>query len=132
LYFLDEKVDYVVYEVGLGGRLDATNVIMPLVSGITNVDFDHMNILGDTLEEIAFEKAGIVKEGIPLITTARKPEVLNVLKDISKKRGAPITILKPLEYQTNHKSFTLFYKEPIEMKNQGIYQKDNANLAIHI
>lgn len=132
LYFLDEKVEYVVYEVGLGGRLDATNVITPLVSAITNVDFDHMNILGDTLEKIAYEKAGIIKKDIPIITTARKPEVLNVLKDISKKRGAPVTTLKPLKYQTNHKSFTLYYKEPIEMKNQGIYQKDNANLAIHI
>ena len=132
LYFIDEKVDYVVYEVGLGGRLDATNVITPLVCGITNVDFDHMNILGDTLPEIAFEKAGIIKPNIPVFTTETKQEVLDVFENISKERHAPFK--KVISYETilNDKSFTLLYKEPIEMRNQGIYQKDNASLAISI
>lgn len=132
LYFIDNDVDYVVYEVGLGGRLDATNVITPLVTAITNVSFDHMNILGNTLEAIAFEKAGIVKEGIPLITTETKDVVLNVFKDVSEKHNATLTVLDPPVVKMHHKSFTLSYKEDIVLNNQGMYQKDNANLAIHI
>src|SRR5688500_5676786 len=65
-YFAQEKVDVAVIEVGLGGRLDSTNIITPLASVITNISFDHKDILGDTLEKIAFEKAGIIKPGIPV------------------------------------------------------------------
>lgn len=132
LYFIDEKVDYIIYEVGLGGRLDATNVIVPLVSGITNVDFDHMNILGNTLSEIAFEKAGIIKEGVPVITTEVKEEVLNVFKDIADQKHATLTILDSPEIEMGNKSFVLKMEEDILMENQGIYQKDNANLAIQL
>ena len=132
LYFMDQKVDYVVYEVGLGGRLDATNVITPLVSANTNVDFDHMNILGNSLEEIAFEKAGIIKEGVPFLTTSTNEVVLDVFKKITKQKQAPFKIVEPLEIQKNKHSFTLFAQEPIELVKQGIYQKDNANLAMAI
>lgn len=132
LYFIDEQVDYVVYEVGLGGRLDATNVITPLVSGITNVDYDHMNILGDTLEAIAFEKAGIIKKGVPIITTENKAEVLKVFKDISCQKQAPFIILDSPQVTLKNKAFTLNLGRGIEMKNQALYQKDNANLAIQL
>src|SRR5690606_19842495 len=67
-YFSDQKVDVAIIEVGLGGRLDSTNIITPLVSVITNIGWDHMNLLGNTIEEIALEKAGIIKEGIPIDT----------------------------------------------------------------
>lgn len=132
LYFIEEKVDYVVYEVGLGGRLDATNVIKPLITAITNVDYDHMNILGNTLEEIAFEKAGIIKQGVPLLTTEIKPEVLKVFKNQTCARNAPYKVLDAPKITLGNKAFTLHYKEDINLENQGIYQRDNANLAINI
>ena len=70
-YFADEGVDFAVIEVGLGGRLDSTNIITPLVSVITNISFDHMALLGDTLEKIAGEKAGIIKPGVPAVVGTR-------------------------------------------------------------
>lgn len=85
-YFAKMKVDYAVIEVGLGGRLDATNVITPLVSVITNVDLEHTEILGRSLAKIAAEKAGIVKLGIPVVTAEEKSEPLKVIKDVCKKK----------------------------------------------
>ncbi|MBI5699494.1 bifunctional folylpolyglutamate synthase/dihydrofolate synthase [Candidatus Saganbacteria bacterium] len=91
-YFAEQKVDMAVLEVGMGGRLDATNVITPLVSVITNVDYDHMEYLGDTLEKIAFEKAGIVKPKVPLVTAENKPEVLNVIRKTCEQKVAKLFI----------------------------------------
>ena len=79
-YFAEEKVDVAVIEVGLGGRLDSTNVIRPLVSLITNIGFDHVDLLGDTLEKIAGEKAGIIKKGIPIVVSERQNSIENVFK----------------------------------------------------
>lgn len=70
VYFAEQKVDYVVYETGMGGRLDATNIITPVVSVITSIGMDHMQYLGDTIEKIAFEKAGIIKPGVPVVHNA--------------------------------------------------------------
>lgn len=81
LYFAEEKVDLAVIEVGLGGRLDATNVIVPEVSVITSISFDHMNILGNTLYEIAGEKAGIIKENVPVVIYPQEEEALKAIKD---------------------------------------------------
>lgn len=81
LYFYEKKVDYVVYEVGLGGRYDATNLILPIVGGITNISYDHMNVLGDTLEKIGYEKIGIAKPHVPIFTTETNPSVLKVFQD---------------------------------------------------
>lgn len=89
-YFAREKVDVAVIEVGLGGRLDATNIITPLVSVITSLSYDHMNLLGDTLAEIAGEKAGIIKPGVPVVTAPQKPEALEVLERIAAERQAPL------------------------------------------
>lgn len=81
LYFAQVGVDYLVLEVGLGGRLDATNVVeAPLVSVVTNVSLEHVDILGDTVSKIAFEKAGIIKKGVPVLTASCDPEVLEVLR----------------------------------------------------
>lgn len=80
-YFSYEKVDVAVIEVGLGGRLDSTNVITPVVSVITNIGWDHTDLLGDTLEKIAWEKAGIIKSGIPVVISERQPEVEHVFEE---------------------------------------------------
>jgi len=88
-YFAQQKIDVAVIEVGLGGRFDSTNIITPELSVITNIGWDHMNILGDSLEKIAFEKAGIIKEGIPVVIGETLPEIRSVFeKEASEKRSA--------------------------------------------
>lgn len=131
LYFLDKKVDYVVYEVGLGGRLDATNVITPLVSLITNVDYDHMSILGNHLFEIAREKAGIIKENVPLITTESKAECLDVFVSICQQRHSELKIIAAPAYVVCDNTYE-FKVNGIDLKlrNQGVYQINNAALAL--
>ena len=89
-YFAKEQVDIAVIEVGLGGRLDSTNVITPVVSLITNIGFDHMDMLGDTLEKIAFEKAGIIKEGVPVVIGESQNETTTVFKQVAKERNSPL------------------------------------------
>jgi dihydrofolate synthase/folylpolyglutamate synthase len=88
-YFAESKVDIAVMEVGLGGRLDSTNVIQPLVAVITNIGLENMDILGDTREKIALEKAGIIKPHCPLITAA-DPAVYDIFHDVCRKRNSPI------------------------------------------
>ncbi|HVS93415.1 MAG TPA: folylpolyglutamate synthase/dihydrofolate synthase family protein [Mucilaginibacter sp.] len=89
--FAKEKVDIAVIEVGLGGRLDSTNVITPLFSVITNIGWDHMNMLGDTLQLIAGEKAGIIKPGIPVIVGEYQPEVADVFREKARKEKSAIS-----------------------------------------
>lgn len=90
-YFANQEVDVAVIEVGLGGRLDSTNVITPLVSVITNISFDHMNLLGDTLAKIGTEKAGIIKERIPVVVSQYQPEVAPIFNEKAKQLKAPIS-----------------------------------------
>jgi dihydrofolate synthase/folylpolyglutamate synthase len=87
-HFADKKVDFAVVEVGLGGRLDATNVIVPLVSVITNIGLEHTEVLGDTLEKIAAEKAGIIKDNGIVVTAAQNSEVLKVFETKAKEKNA--------------------------------------------
>ena len=89
-YFSDHKVDIAIIEVGLGGRLDSTNIIRPEISVITNISFDHMGFLGDTLEKIAFEKAGIIKRNVPVIIGEALPETRNVFEMKAIEEDAPI------------------------------------------
>ncbi len=91
-YFAEQKVDIAVIEVGLGGRLDSSNIITPELSVITNIGWDHMNLLGETLEKIAFEKAGIIKKGIPVVAGEVLPETLPVFEDISKEKRSALSI----------------------------------------
>lgn len=91
-YFAKQKIDIAIIEVGLGGRLDSTNVITPELSIITNIGWDHMNMLGDTLEKIAFEKAGIIKENIPVVVGEVLPETLPVFERIAKENNSPLSI----------------------------------------
>lgn len=90
-YFAREKVDIAVIEVGMGGRLDSTNVITPLLSVITNIGLDHTQFLGNTLEKIAFEKAGIIKPGVPVVIGETQPETKPVFERVAAERHAPIT-----------------------------------------
>lgn len=89
-WFRSRQCDLVVWETGMGGRLDATNLVVPAVSIITNVGWDHMAWLGNTLGEIAREKAGIIKPGIPVVTAADHPEALAVLRSVAQAQGAPL------------------------------------------
>lgn len=89
-YFAQQQVDIAVIEVGLGGRLDSTNVITPVVSLITNIGYDHTDMLGETLEQIAFEKAGIIKPGIPVVISERQDETTPVFFGKSKESSAPL------------------------------------------
>lgn len=118
LYFKQEKVEIVVLEVGMGGRLDATNVIIPLVAVITTISKEHTQYLGDTIEKIAFEKAGIIKsnfKGNCYVVVGESNAALNVIKKICKERNAKLAIAKPTALKTSLK---------------GEYQKINAGIAV--
>ncbi len=92
-HFARQKVDVAVVEVGLGGRLDATNVLTPLVSVITRLSFDHTDLLGNTLPQIAWEKGGIIKPGIPVVTAPQQPEAGQKLVEIAVERESPISVV---------------------------------------
>jgi dihydrofolate synthase/folylpolyglutamate synthase len=93
LHFDCRRVDVAVLEVGLGGRFDSTNVCNPLVSIITNVSFDHMAILGDTLLEIAYQKAGIIKRRVPVVTTAEHPQVRALIESVAAENSSPVSLV---------------------------------------
>lgn len=112
LYFAEKEVDIAVFETGLGGRLDATNICMPLLSVITSISLDHTQILGSTIEEIAYEKAGIMKEAVSVITGNSCPEKL--MKELAQKKGCPLH-----RVQNASSNF--------EEENQ-----DTARLALHV
>lgn len=99
-YFAEEKVDIAIIEVGLGGRLDSTNIITPILSVITNISFDHTDILGDTLPKIAHEKAGIIKQQVPVVISERNPETEHVFIDKAREENAPIHFASD-EYRVN-------------------------------
>jgi dihydrofolate synthase / folylpolyglutamate synthase len=94
-YFCDVNVDYAVVEVGLGGRLDSTNVIKPVLSVITSISLDHTGVLGNTLKEIAGEKAGIIKKGIPVVTYPQEKEAEQVIADVCRSMGCELVSVKP-------------------------------------
>ena len=128
-YFYQQKVEVAIIEVGLGGRLDSTNIIKPLVSAITNVQLDHQNILGDTIEEIAAEKAGIIKIGITIVSGDENEVVKNIIKTKAEKESAPFidatTVQTELKsdlagnYQRKNISVVLALIE--ELKNQNYH-----------
>jgi dihydrofolate synthase/folylpolyglutamate synthase len=94
-FFAEQKCDLVIWETGLGGRLDATNIVTPLASVITNIGLDHTQWLGDTLEKIAAEKAGIIKPGVPVVTAAAQPEVLVVIEQVARQNHSSVEIVNP-------------------------------------
>tara|TARA_Y100000022_G_C13241793_1_gene372770 strand:- start:455 stop:1657 length:1203 start_codon:yes stop_codon:yes gene_type:complete len=114
--FEKEKVDIAIIETGLGGRLDSTNIVNPLLSIITNIGYDHMNLLGDSLEEIAFEKAGIIKENTPVLIGKKQQEIDHVFKKQANKKNASLTYAKKFHNQ---------FSEEIP-----VYQNENINTVI--
>lgn len=120
-YFADEQVDVAVIEVGLGGRLDCTNIIKPDLSIITNISFDHTQFLGDTLEKIATEKAGIIKEGIPVIIGETTHETKPVFIGKAQEADAPIFFAE--EYESNT-------YPALECELKGLYQKKNTHTLL--
>ena len=113
-HFARERVDVAVVEVGLGGRLDATNVVQPRVTVISSLSYDHMNLLGNTLAEIAAEKGGIIKPGVPLISSPQRPEAQAVLEQIAAERGAPMQLVgrdwhfRPVAHSLDGQSFEVW------------------------
>ncbi|MFO7977456.1 MAG: folylpolyglutamate synthase/dihydrofolate synthase family protein [Bacteroidales bacterium] len=97
-YFADRQVDIAVVETGLGGRLDSTNIILPELSIITNIGLDHVNLLGDTLEKIAREKAGIIKEGVPVVIGRRQQQIHHVFEEMAAAKRSPVFVA-PDNYQ---------------------------------
>jgi dihydrofolate synthase / folylpolyglutamate synthase len=93
LFFARSQIDVVVLEVGLGGRFDATNVVTPIVSVITSLSMDHMNLLGNSIEQIAFEKAGIIKRHVPVVSAPQVPEALDVIRRVARMRGAELKVV---------------------------------------
>lgn len=135
LYFLQEEIDFAVVEVGLGGRLDATNVIkQPVCCVITSISMDHMQYLGDTLEKIAREKAGIIKDSVPVISCNTEPEVIQVLRSVSREKAAPLTLVdlsrSELLNSTPEGTSFRYLGETYEIKLLGGHQITNALLAI--
>jgi len=134
-YFVQQKVDVAVIEVGMGGRLDSTNVITPEVSVITNIGWDHKEFLGDTLELIAAEKAGIIKQGVPVVVSERQPHSEQVFREVAKQNQAPLFFASD-EYTAIREGeegsirFTLLKNGKQLLENlclplQGVYQQKN-------
>lgn len=133
LYFLDHGVDYAIFEVGLGGRLDASNLLYPQVQAITNVSLDHMHLLGDTLEAIANEKAAIFKENIPVFTCETKPEVLKVFDTWAKKQHTQWQAIDPIHCEKINQGYDVSFKRyRFHLENEASYQIQNVSLALSI
>ncbi|HFQ82105.1 MAG TPA: bifunctional folylpolyglutamate synthase/dihydrofolate synthase [Desulfobacterales bacterium] len=137
LWFAEQKVDLAILEVGMGGRLDATNVITPLITIITNVSMDHENYLGRTLPKVAAEKAGIIKSGVPLISGVLSPAAREVIERRAAALAAPLRRLKRDFTMSQDGTGTGWrYKsesrdmEGLELALRGSYQGGNAALAI--
>ena len=116
-YFIEENVDIAIIEVGLGGRLDSTNVITPLISVITNIGKDHTQFLGDTLEKIAFEKAGIIKPNIPVVIGETQKETKPVFIQVAQQKKAPLIFADELETPS------------LSSDLKGVYQQKNIKTA---
>lgn len=139
VYFAQEKVDVAVIEVGLGGRLDGTNVITPLVAAITSIGFDHMDVLGETLEDIALEKAGIAKPGVPLVTFIDDDAARRVVAGAAQTAGAPVidvadmVRVEDVRLSRDGQSFTIVTpraRYQISTPMLGEFQRRNAATAI--
>jgi len=122
-YFAEQECDVVIWETGLGGRLDATNIVTPLASVITNIQFDHQRWLGDTLAKIAAEKAGIIKPGVPCITATDEPEALAVIQETALLQGSPLTLVTPAH--TQHAPL-----RDLQLPLLGWHQRMNAAVAL--
>jgi dihydrofolate synthase/folylpolyglutamate synthase len=124
-YFAEQKCDLIIWETGLGGRLDATNIVTPLASIVTNIDYDHQKWLGYTLAEIAAEKSGILKPGVPAVTAADAPEALEVITARAREVGAPLTLVAPGEARQG-------LAGKVSLPLAGAHQRRNAATAVAV
>jgi dihydrofolate synthase/folylpolyglutamate synthase len=139
LHFAHKGCDAAVIEVGLGGRLDATNVVTPEVAVITSLSYDHMAVLGNTLTLIAGEKAGIIKPGVPVVSSPQKDEALAVLIKVAEERNAPLTLVgrdltvQPISHSLDGQSFTIqpsnLQPSTFNLPLLGLHQIENAATA---
>jgi len=136
IYFKEKEVDMAVMETGMGGRLDATNVIGPLVSVITNISVEHKEYLGDTIEAVASEKAGIIKDGVPILTGVDQPAAFQVIERICNEKRAPLYRLGR-DFSFHRKGFNNFSYNGINesfdlltLNLRGGHQFQNASLAV--
>lgn len=125
-YFEQQKIDIAIIETGLGGRLDSTNIIMPELSVITNIGFDHMNILGDSLEKIAYEKAGIIKQNIPVVIGEILPETKPVFESSAKEKNAPLIYAQDNYYVQD------FSYEHMQLKCEVVDKIKNEHRIYHL
>ena len=138
-YFATEKVDVAIMEVGMGGLLDSTNVCQPILTGITTIGLDHVALLGDTLEAIAEQKAGIIKQGIPLVTGHIVPEALTVIDPIAEAKNAP-RLAYGTDYQVRYQESVVTgevfdYTSSVRQGRFqtgliGLHQIENAGMAL--
>jgi dihydrofolate synthase/folylpolyglutamate synthase len=124
-YFVEQHCDLVIWETGLGGRLDATNIVTPLASVITNIQYDHQKWLGETLASIAREKAGIIKPGVPVITAATESAALDVIVATARECGAPLIKVDPYKLQVGQSGSA-------DVLLSGDHQRTNAAVALAI
>ncbi|MDH5202014.1 MAG: bifunctional folylpolyglutamate synthase/dihydrofolate synthase, partial [Nitrospirota bacterium] len=140
-YFKRKKIDIAVVEVGMGGRLDATNIITPAVSVITNISYDHMKFLGNTLKEIATEKTGIIKDRVPVVISSQAPEVLEIIESKAKEKNAEAclygrdfsSVLKREDLSGiyfDYKSRDTFTIDDLYLPLVGEHQLQNVSVAI--
>lgn len=138
LYFMEEKCDVVVLETGMGGRLDATNIIKkPLLTVLASISMDHMKFLGETLTEIAREKTGIFKPGCPVVTMAQEPEVMEVIRTKAGEWNNPVHVAEPerarkIRYGLETQKFTYKGYEDLAISLAGKHQIQNAMLAVEV
>ncbi len=141
VYFAEEHVDVAVIEVGLGGRVDGTNVITPLVSAITSIGFDHMDVLGERLEEIALEKAGIAKSGVPLVSLVEDAGARAVVEEAARRAGAPFidvaatVSIEDVRLSPDGQSFAIITpgtRYGLSTPMLGEFQRRNASTAISV
>lgn len=135
LYFKEEEVDYALIEVGMGGRMDATNVIRhPELTVISSISYDHQAFLGDTLEEISWQKAGIIKESCPVVLSENSDEVCKVIEQEAKKKKVKCIEIEPTDYEvlseTPYGSTFLWKEQRYETKLPGRHQVSNAVTAL--
>ncbi|HEW1335484.1 TPA: bifunctional folylpolyglutamate synthase/dihydrofolate synthase [Streptococcus pneumoniae] len=138
-YFASEQVDVAIMEVGMGGLLDSTNICQPILTGITTIGLDHVALLGDSLEAIAEQKAGIIKQGIPLVTGRIAPEALAVIDRIAEGKDAP-RLAYGIDYQVRHQESVVTgevfdYTSDVRQGRfqtglLGLHQIENAGMAI--
>ena len=135
LYFRDKNLDFIIYEVGLGGKLDATNVVSPIITAITSISFDHMGVLGNTLTDIALNKLGIVKQHIPLVTAIDQESLIPLFETYTKRLDSDLTIINLNDIsEIIYGDTTKFvYKTNLyEIALLGNHQVKNASLAIEV